>query len=506
MTWSWRSRKHLDMRVRGVVLLVSLSLVLAGCGNRLSKDEIVEAAAGGSVTYVPETAGQVPGPTVAGAATGAESGVSATVPGSQPAAVAGPTGSGGAPVDVPPAATTGNAKATSGNSSSTAGNPGGAAGKPASTAGGPASTAGSCTTPTKSPVRLGNVSSQSGLLGAVFVGQKEALNLWVKYVNRCNGLNGHPVEMIQADDQGNPGLAVTAMQRLVEQEKIIAFVGNLSPLGDEAQYNYLSKAKIPLIGGDGLYDDLIKRSPMVFPASSSFLSNTGSLAKGIVAQGQKKVALYYCVEITICSIFNTNLKQQLPAAGASVVAGGTISLTQVSLSSQCAAAQRAGADHVIVGADSATVVRFADNCAQSFNYRPKFSTLSLAANVAAAQNKNLDGLIAPTGVFPFLATNSPGAKLFKQNVDAFAPDLPVSAAVTYQWTSGMLAVAASKFLGDQPTTADLLKGLYSIKGNDLGGIAPKLTFTPSSRSAENCSFGFIVRKSLLDAANGGRCV
>ena len=500
------NRKHRDLGVPSAVLLVGLSLVLSACGNRLSKDEIVEAAQGGPVTFVPgTTAGQMPGGAVSEASPGALPGAAA--PAAQPGSSTGAT-AGGAPAAGPavgngnPANTTGTAGNTTAEAASTAGKAESSSGNAESTSGNP----GGCTPPTKSPVKLGNVSSQSGVLGAVFVGQKEALNLWVKYVNRCNGLNGHPVVMIQADDQGNPGLAVTLMQRLVEQEKVIAFVGNLSPLGDEAQYNYLNKAKVPLIGGDGLYDDLIKRTPMVFPASSSFVSNTGSLAKGIVAQGQKKVALYYCAEITICSIFNTNLKQQLPAAGASIVTGGSISLTQVSLSSQCAAAQRAGADHIIVGADSATVVRFADNCAQSFNYRPKFSTLSLAANVAAAQNKNLDGLIAPTGVFPFYANNSPGAKLFRQNVEAFAPDLPVSAAVTYEWASGMLAVAASRFLGDQPTTADLLKGLYSIKNNDLDGIAPKLTFTPSSRSAESCSFGFIVKNSILDAANGGRCV
>jgi hypothetical protein len=52
------------------------------------------------------------------------------------------------------------------------------------------------------------------------------------------------------------------------------------------------------------------------------------------------------------------------------------------------------------------------------------------------------------------------------------------------WTAGALLVAATRNLPANPTTNDILNGLYSIKGNDLGGLTAALTFQKGQNPVE----------------------
>ncbi len=58
------------------------------------------------------------------------------------------------------------------------------------------------------------------------------------------------------------------------------------------------------------------------------------------------------------------------------------------------------------------------------------------------------------------------------------------------WASGMLFAAAAKAgnLGDNPTSAQVLQGLYALKDETLGGLAPPLTYTQGKPTTVDCWF------------------
>src|SRR5438132_1579613 len=66
------------------------------------------------------------------------------------------------------------------------------------------------------PVSIGNVSTLSGVLGELFSPVVPALKTFVASQNACGGLNGHPIKLTIADDQGDPSTAVTEGRRLVK--------------------------------------------------------------------------------------------------------------------------------------------------------------------------------------------------------------------------------------------------------------------------------------------------
>src|SRR5436305_1927585 len=71
---------------------------------------------------------------------------------------------------------------------------------------------------------------------------------WVADVNARGGLAGHPVQLITADDRGDPSQAVSLARRLVEQDGVIAFFGLPDPTTAQAILAYLETKGVPAIG------------------------------------------------------------------------------------------------------------------------------------------------------------------------------------------------------------------------------------------------------------------
>ena len=63
------------------------------------------------------------------------------------------------------------------------------------------------------------------------------------------------------------------------------------------------------------------------------------------------------------------------------------------------------------------------------------------------------------------------------------------------WAAGMLFEAAARagHLGDNPTPAQVLDGLYALKGETLGGLTAPLTFTKGQPTSLKCWFYYQVK-------------
>jgi len=76
------------------------------------------------------------------------------------------------------------------------------------------------------------------------------------------------------------------------------------------------------------------------------------------------------------------------------------------------------------------------------------------------------------------------------------------------WPAGLLledAVKAGGLApGDAPTSAEILKGLYSLKADTLQGWSPPLTFTPGKATSVDCWFTGRVQNGVPALVNGGK--
>jgi branched-chain amino acid transport system substrate-binding protein len=63
------------------------------------------------------------------------------------------------------------------------------------------------------------------------------------------------------------------------------------------------------------------------------------------------------------------------------------------------------------------------------------------------------------------------------------------------WAAGLLFEAAAQagHLGDNPTPAQVLDGLYALKGETLGGLTAPLTFKKGKATSLPCWFYYQVK-------------
>jgi len=95
------------------------------------------------------------------------------------------------------------------------------------------------------PLRLGFLTVKTGPLAAGGRQMEEGITLFLKERNYT--LGGRKVELIVADTAGQPALAKTKTQELVERDKVDVIIGPLATFEALAIDSYIAEAKVPLI-------------------------------------------------------------------------------------------------------------------------------------------------------------------------------------------------------------------------------------------------------------------
>jgi branched-chain amino acid transport system substrate-binding protein len=368
---------------------------------------------------------------------------------------------------------------------------------------GAAGSAAIATDPSLSTVVIGNVGDYSGIVGSVLKEGAPMAQVVGPWLNDNGGLNGHPVKVVTADAAGDPARAHAVVRDLVERQGAIAFMGNIWVLSATGPRAYLEEKGIPVIGGDSA-GSVWFQSPMYFPTASSFVTYSLGAVKSAVTAGNKKIALLYCAEVEPCKVWHDVASSRGKEVGGEIVYKAQISLAQPDFTAECLQAQRNGATAMMAGMDSNSISRLARSCLQQ-GYRPMYLTASLSTTAATAKDPNLDGLIAPVGTFPFPANDLPAIKDYRTAIARYAPTIVESPTTSVVWTSGILLRQISKSLPAKPSSQDFLAGLYQIKNDNLGGLAPPLTYVQGKPAPDSrCYFQLSVRQGRYVAPIGSK--
>jgi branched-chain amino acid transport system substrate-binding protein len=424
-----------------------MALVSAACGTRVSHSRIVAGARGSVI--VPEAAGSTGGSDAGGVADGEAA--AAGTPGGEAAAGASATG---------------------------AGTVGGTGSQPAATADAGGDASGTAAGQARgTPVVLGNVGDYDGIPGSVLGTAPSVLQVWAKWVNAHGGLNGHPVQVISGNAGGDPAKNLSIVRTMVEQNHVVAFIANQVPLSVKGSLDYLEQKQIPVIGGDEV-THIWQESPMLFPQGTDINDLVISAIKIAVRQAAPKIGLIYCAEAAfVCQNVHHILVDErgIQKAGGTLVYDAQASLAQPDFTNECLQANTRGVQTLFLAMDPNSINRISHSCAAQ-GFHPHYSTASLGVGTILAGNTDLVGLSAPQATFPWMLSSGPASE-YQEALKTYAPNLASTPTNSEVWVAGVLAQRAAKFLGAKPTSADFLKGLWDIKNDNLGGLAPPLTFT-----------------------------
>jgi branched-chain amino acid transport system substrate-binding protein len=485
-----RRAAGLDTQDAGFAGQTSASEGAAGAGTTAEAPGL---AAQGAAAVAPTAAANTP---VAGAGSSATVGLAASARSAGSAGGSAKTATGAAaPLAATGTRAAGSSPATAGSSSQAAAAPGAGPGvNPGSGAAVPAA---------RTPVVLGHVGDYSGVIGTVLKGGNVMAQVVARYMNDHGGLDGHPVQLVTADAGGDPARALSLVRDMVETKGAVAFVGNAWVFSGYGPREYLETHKIPVIGGDST-TRVWFQSPVYFPSSASFPAISFGALKQLVDIGKKKVGILYCVEAEQCKVWRDTAVAKAASVGAQIVYDAQVSLAQPDFTAECVTAQRNGAEGIMVGMDSPSVLRFARACAQQ-GYKPQLVNATLAVIEAAAKEEVTQGMLAVVGTFPHMVEDTAEARAYHAAIKQYSPSLDSSPTTTTVWTAGALLRAVGQKMPDKVTSADFFAGLYGIKNNTLGGLVGPLTFNEGrAASPINCVFGLKVVDHKYTAPAGSQ--
>jgi branched-chain amino acid transport system substrate-binding protein len=325
-------------------------------------------------------------------------------------------------------------------------------------------------------VNIGEIGSDSGLLGTIVGYMRQGAEIWAAYINQHGGLGCHKVNLITADDGGDPSTALSEAQTMVQQDHVLALVSMADPLSLPTIAPYLQQAGVPVVGGV-LVESQWYTNPDLFPQGSAFRVTVDGSVKAGIDQGATKVGVIACVELAlICSNAANDLQQDTAAMGGQFVYSASVSLAQPDFTSQCLGAKAAGVTNLFLSLEPNSDIRLIGDCANQ-NYHPTFSTLGFALIPELINTPNANGMVTASGVFPFSAV-SPATAQFDQAVQQATGGPPNSGLFAAAWVAGLvLQTAANELPATNPTPADILAGLYRIKNDNFGGLTSPITYT-----------------------------
>ncbi len=102
---------------------------------------------------------------------------------------------------------------------------------------------------------------------------------------------------------------------------------------------------------------------------------------------------------------------------------------------------------------------------------------------------NLAGIVGSTNVFPWFQTGTAATDEFQQVMKTAGKGIARGVGAANGWVTGKLLERATRNLPEPPTTEAILQGLWSIRGDDLGGLTDPLSFAenePRTRRRSAC--------------------
>lgn len=98
-------------------------------------------------------------------------------------------------------------------------------------------------------IKIGAVLPMSGDIATFGESSKNALELLTEETNKKGGVLGKQVKFVYEDDENKPANAANALQKLINNDKVVAVIGSVSSKCSIAMGPIANSAKIPMITG-----------------------------------------------------------------------------------------------------------------------------------------------------------------------------------------------------------------------------------------------------------------
>ncbi|WP_105616262.1 ABC transporter substrate-binding protein [Vallitalea okinawensis] len=232
---------------------------------------------------------------------------------------------------------------------------------------------------TKDSVKVGNSIATSGPLAPVGVPYKAGMEAYFMMVNEGGGVNGRVIEYVHQDDEFNPEKGKAAVDKMINDEKIFAFVGHFGTPIVGATLNDIKEAGIPAVyfaTGTGLlynekaegFDRVAYPVQPVYPMEGRIMA---AWAKGEF--NASKVGVIYTNDDAGKDLLK-GIKQEAERMGGLTVIDEQVPPNADDVSAAVTKLKNEEVDMVIIAAIQGTFPQIAKELAKQGVYKPTLTT------------------------------------------------------------------------------------------------------------------------------------
>ena len=143
----------------------------------------------------------------------------------------------------------------------------------------------------KNVIKIGVIGALTGNVAQYGTSTINGFKLKVKEINAAGGINGKKIEIVEADSKGDVQEAINAFKKMVSQDKIDIFVGEVTSGPSLAIAPLAQQAKIPMITATGTAFDITKDKDFVFRTTFTDPYQGVVVAKYAKSKGIKSIAI-----------------------------------------------------------------------------------------------------------------------------------------------------------------------------------------------------------------------
>ena len=154
--------------------------------------------------------------------------------------------------------------------------------------------------------KVGGIFSSTGRASFLGDPEKKTMEMMVEKINAAGGIDGHMLEAVIYDSEGDPAKAVSAVNKLIHKDKVLAIVGPSTTPTTLAIVNFVERAQVPLISCAAGIKITTPVKPWVFKTAQSDLLAVAAVYQHMKNAGIKKIGV-----LTVSNSFGESGKIQL---------------------------------------------------------------------------------------------------------------------------------------------------------------------------------------------------
>jgi branched-chain amino acid transport system substrate-binding protein len=335
------------------------------------------------------------------------------------------------------------------------------------------------------PYVIGGVFSITGGNSPLGEPEKNSMNMFVDIVNESGGIDGHPLEAVIYDDEGDATKCVNMTKKLIDKDNVLAIVGPSLSGNTFAIMPIVEENQVPLVSCAASIKITTPVNKWVFKTPQTDVLAVERIYEYLKTKGITKIAI-----MTVSNGYGDSGKEQLeaqaPTAGIEIVMAESFGDKDEDMTAQLTKIKGSDAEAIVCWGTNPGPAIVAKNIVQLGITIPLIQSHGVASpKYIEYAGEAANGNVLPTGkilVLDQLPGSDPqGPVLFEYKTkyeETFKA--PVSGFGGYAWDAmGMIAAALKQSGNDRAKLRDAIEmttnyvgvsGIFNMSPEDHNGL------------------------------------